>query len=199
MRYTWANCYGLKNKTQCRVALLFQNNANVQSQSQWAQSWVKKKKKEKRIHASQISIRVSITHRQSHVYREYGCDGSSTWPGYCPVAAEECCEGSTVCERQRERKETASDSEAGPVCNSAKLTGGDILQTWSPIPESWFTKKLCYYCNKKEEEKNAKSESCLYSESETNAFLYVRTGSSALLILFFFSNQNVSHTVPITS
>lgn len=111
---------------------------------------------------SQISIQVSITHRWSHVRRWCGYDGSSTWPGYCPVAAEECCEGSALWEQESERdSDTACDSEAGLVCNSAKLTGGDDLQTWSRIPESCFTRNGCYCCNRKK-----------------NAFLYTRTGFS---------------------
>lgn len=46
-----------------------------------------------------------------------------------------------VRERESARNnDTACDSEAGLVCNSAKLTGGDNLQTWSRIPESGFTR-----------------------------------------------------------
>lgn len=64
------------------------------------------------------------------------------------------------CESERD-SDTACDSEAGLVCNSAKLTGGDDLQTWSRIPESCFTRNGCYCCNRKK-----------------NAFLYTRTGFS---------------------
>lgn len=182
-----------RNKSQCWVALLFRNKAVAVSPLS------RKIEREKRIHLSQTSIQVSNTHKQSHVRRWYGSDGSSTWPGYCPVAAEECCEGSAVWERESERAREIARQRATlrqDLCATLpKLTGGDNLQTWSRIPESGCTRHDATTVKKKKKKKKQQKECCLYSDWNHNRTQMPSCTCVQVPVLSWslsFSNQNMS-------
>lgn len=100
--------------------------------------------------------------------------------------------------REGERKnDTACDSEAGLVRNSAKLTGGDNLQPWSRVPESFITRndattvKKIIIIKKIKQKKNKLHGSVVYTVTEIKIrnkclLVHVYRFQCPLIVVFFF-------------